>query len=114
MLQPAAGLILLPAVRTATPTKTSSGKPIKVCLQLFLHFLSDLMTGQFNFGDISQVKVIITVKQFRKKTNSFMVIPSKTTKSNYFFPSHLFTFHLLPVIKLNGIQAGAWLKSSCV
>ena len=38
-----------------------------------------------------------------------MVIQSKTEKSRYFFPSHMFTFHLLvqlllPTVKLNGVS----------
>ena len=44
-----------------------------------------------------------------QKTNSFMVVPSKTAKCRYFFTSHLFTFHclvqlLLPTVQLNGVS----------
>ena len=58
-------------------------------------------------GDLSRVRFIITLKQYcGKKINSFTVIPSKTAKSSYFFPSYLSTFPLLvqlllPTVKLN-------------
>ena len=49
------------------------------------------------------------MRQFCEKDKSVMVIQSKKTKSRYFFPSHMFTFHslvqlLLPTVKSNGVS----------
>ena len=65
------------------------------------------MTG--NFWGPSHAKFISPMRQFCGKDKSFMVIQSKTAKSRYFFPSHMFTFHSLvqlqlPTVKLNGVS----------
>ena len=62
-----------------------------------------------NFWGPSHAKFISRVRHFCEKDKSFKVIPSKTAKSRYFTPFHMFTFHslvqsLLPMVKLNGVS----------
>ena len=57
------------------------------------------------FWKMSQVLTCVKKIGF----NHIWVIQSKTAKSRYFFPSHMFTFHslvqlLFPTVKLNGVS----------
>ena len=93
--------------RAQSPSRKLANRSIQACLQLFLHFASDFMTG--NFWERFLGWVYLYCEEFCEKVNSFTVIPSKTAKSRYFCHSWLFTFQLfvqllLPTVKLNGVS----------